>query len=608
MDFVVLPDCPEGAVLAAAVPASQRIDYPSGRPWMTGTWDPRDATVVTAGPRKLVILGPATADEPAAAASLARLGSLHDLDQVASRLSGAFHLCAAIDGSTRLQGSVAGVRQVYSAVVNGVTVAANGVEPLMRLAGTYDLDEAILASRLLAPAGPPWPLALSPVRRGVHPLKTAHWLRLDPDGRSRQYRWWQPPPATLSLAEGAEAVRSALTAALASRIAASTTISADLSGGLDSTCLCFLAVGGGADLVTYHVSPLDIANSDTAWAEKAAALLPSARHRTLLSDRAENWFNAGYTPDRPEMDPEGPATWAAGLAHVQDLAARAVAEGSRTHLCGFGGDELFGRMPASPWSLWRARPVGGLRLVNRYRLANRWSAGGTFRSLLDRSTFAESLLASGNRIGEPPAPVAEPDFGWVAAPRMPPWATEDAVAMVRNLLLEAADSAPEPLDGDRARHQVLASLVFEGSTIRQINTVLADRQISWDAPFLDDRVIEAALSTRIEDRLAGGRYKPLLATAVQDRVPADILGRGDKGEFSAEGFRGLRHNRERLLELCEDSRLARLGLIDAAAFRSALREPGLMSHDLQPIQTTVACESWLRSHSWSPARRTGESR
>lgn len=601
MDFVVLPDCPAGAALAARLRATQRIDHASGRPWIVGDWNARDITTIAAGTRRLTLLGPTSVDQDAAATTLGRARTLHDLDRLASALPGSCHLSASADGQTRIQGTVSGARQVFTATVGGVSVAANGVASLLGLVGTAPLDEAMLAARLLTPSGPPWPLSQRPVRRGIEPLATGHWLLLDAEGRPAQFRWWELPAATRSLAEAADALREALSASLASRIRLSGTITADLSGGLDSTCLCFLAAAAGADLVTYHLRPLDASNEDSAWAEKAAALLPAARHHTLPSDRPENWFGPGYDAGAPDVDPEGPATWASGLAHIRDLTARAAAEGAAVHLTGFGGDELFGRMPACAWSLARTRPLSGLRLVNKYRLANRWSYGGTLRSLLDSSTFADDLAALAGRIGDRPRPATEPDFGWTFTPRMPPWATGDAVAAVRDLITQVAGDEQSPLDGDRARHQALASLVFEGSMIRQFNTVLAETGIYWDAPLLDDRVVEAALSARVDERLAGGRYKPLLTSAMRGIVPADILGRRDKGEFSAEGFRGLRRNQALLLELCEGSRLAELGLIDVAGFRAALRSPGLMSQDLQPIQTTVGCESWLRSHSWQAA-------
>ncbi|MQS37329.1 lasso peptide isopeptide bond-forming cyclase, partial [Streptomyces katsurahamanus] len=372
MDFVVLPDCPDAVALAARVRATHRIDHASGRPWIMGDWSEDEVTVIDAGPRRMVLLGHTRLDESAAAGALGRMRSLHDVDAVASKLPGLFHLTVSMDGSTRVQGSVAGVRQIFTAVANRVTVAGSGIRPLLWLTDA-GLDETVLATRLLAPGGAPWPLALRPVRRGIDPLGTGHWVELDANGRSRQIRWWKLPEESLSLEQGAAAVRSALSDAVATRVRPDRTISADLSGGLDSTSLCFLADAAGADLVTYHVMPLDSANEDTAWARKAAAMLPKARHHMLSSDREENLFNVGYTAAHADAAPEGPSTWAAGLAHIQDLAKRATAEGSSLHLTGFGGDELFGRMPACAWSLARANPVSGLKLVNRYRLANRWS-------------------------------------------------------------------------------------------------------------------------------------------------------------------------------------------------------------------------------------------
>lgn len=286
MEFVVLPDCPAGAAAAGRLRATRRVDHASGRPWIVGDWPEAEAVVVEAGPRRMVVLGRTRLHETAATAALGRLRSLHDVDAIASRLPGAVHLAVSLDGRTRVQGSVVGVRQIFTAVVDGVTVAASGVEPLLRLTGA-GLDETALAARLLAPGGPPWPLAQRPVRRGVEALTTGHWLELDPDGRARQIRWWELPEPALTLSEGAAAVRAALDDAITTRVAAGGTLSADLSGGLDSTSLCFLAHAAGADLVTYHVMPIDSANADTMWAHRAAECLPAARHHAVRRPRRE---------------------------------------------------------------------------------------------------------------------------------------------------------------------------------------------------------------------------------------------------------------------------------------------------------------------------------
>jgi asparagine synthase (glutamine-hydrolysing) len=184
-------------------------------------------------------------------------------------------------------------------------------------------------------------------------------------------------------------------------------------------------------------------------------------------------------------------------------------------------------------------------------------------------------------------------MGWSARPRMPLWATPDAVAAARRLLREAAEQTP-PLDPDRVQHLVLESAVLSGTAIRQMNAVLAPSGVTWEMPFLDDRVLEAALSVRIADRFARDRYKPVLAEAVRGIVPEPVLGRRSKGEYSAEVYDGMRRNQHDLLAYCDDLRLGERGLADPVALRSALVGPKPESRHLAPFENTLACEAWLR--------------
>jgi asparagine synthase (glutamine-hydrolysing) len=592
MDVAILPDNEDAAALARRIPGTCRIDHASGRPWLVGTWADDRMTLVTAGSRRLAVLGRTRLDEDSTVRALARVHSLHDLDAVASRLPGQFHLAASVDGDTRVQGSVSTSHHIFSTVVAGVSVAASSPRPLLRLTEPA-ADDAMLAARLLVPGGPTWPLSQRSFWRGIQSLTAGHWLRLGSDGRSGAVRWWHLPQASLPSATAATALQAALVDAVALRCGG--TVSADLSGGLDSNCLCFLAALAGADLVTYHTAPLNEANEDTVWAERAAAYLTSARHRWLPAQRPENFFDARYRNGRLTANPEGPPMWASGVDYIRDLMQRVSAEGSSVHLAGIGGDELFGNLPAYPWSLFKAHPVRSLPWINRYRQANRFPLGATLRALTDHSSFAASLAAASDRITDLPGVATDLDLSWIPTPRMPPWATEDATEAVRRLLREAAAENPEPLDGDRLRHQALESLLFEGKTARHVNLTIAGTGVSWEAPYLDDRVIEAALSVRVRDRLAPGRFKPLLVEAMRGIVPADVLARRSKGEYSAEIYEGLRRNQHRLLELCDDSRLAARGLIDPDAFRSALLNPGPLSQHVTPFDSTVAVEGWLRA-------------
>ncbi|WP_354642949.1 asparagine synthase-related protein [Kitasatospora camelliae] len=600
---MIFPDCPGAGELLVghrAGAGATRVDHHSGRPWLVGHWDASDLTLITAGPRRLAVFGRTRFDAGQAERLLDRARSPYDLDRLAARIPGGVHLIASFDGRVRAQGSVSGARQVFHTTVGRLTVASDSPAPLAALAGA-EVDEVSLALRLLSPLAP-WPLSQRCTWTGVEPLSAGHWLDLGTDGRSRQVRWWHPPAAERTAEEAALAVREALTEAVEVRSTGHGTISADLSGGLDSTALCFLAHQVGAELNTYHVTPWDPANEDSRWARRAAEEMPGATHRILPAERPANWFDAAPAGDgpgtggsgRPDTG-EGPPLWGAGSAHLVDLTAVVAAEGSRMHLMGVGGDELFGAMPAYLWSLMRSRPLQGVPVVRRYRLLNRWRLADTVRGLADRTSFARHLTVAARELTSPPARQPALELGWTGGARMPPWATDHAVRLVRGALLDAAATAVAPLDPDRVRHQVIEFCLYEGALIRQTRHACAASGVEWDAPMLDDRVLEASLSVRVADRVRPGRYKPLLVDAMRGSVPDDVLDRSDKGEFSAELFEGLRRNRDAFLAMCERLRLAELGLVEPATLRTALLSPSPESRHLTPFQSTVACENWLRT-------------
>jgi asparagine synthase (glutamine-hydrolysing) len=130
---------------------------------------------------------------------------------------------------------------------------------------------------------------------------------------------------------------------------------------------------------------------------------------------------------------------------------------------------------------------------------------------------------------------------------------------------------------------------------RQLDQAAGRRGIALAAPYYDDRVVEAGLAVRPEDRVTPWRYKPLIVEAMRGVVPAASLARQTKANGSGDLEPGLRRHRAELLALWEDSRLGALGLVDAAAVREACTRP--LPPDLQfgVLDQLVACEVWLRS-------------
>jgi asparagine synthase (glutamine-hydrolysing) len=596
MRILFFPDSATDAV-PRGNPGGRAIAHPSGRPWLVGEWADEDVTTVAAGNRRLVLLGRASIDADAAERALGRASTPRDLDAVAATVRGAAHLAVSVDGRVWLRGTLSTARQIFHTTVAGTAVAATDPGLLTGFTGAR-LDEEALALRLLVPRAP-WPLCLRSVWAGIEPVPVGHWLELAADGHARTLRWWRPPAPDIPAADAAEAVRAAVLAAVEVRGRGQRLLSADLSGGMDSTSLCFAAVHTGANLLTHHWAPLDEANDDGRWTEYAVDRMPSARHRSVAPGEGPRWFTARPAAEYTD-DVAGPLAWSSNRARMEHLAATVAAEGSAVHLLGVGGDELFGMLPAYLHSRLRRHPLSTVPIVRRARGVNRWGLRSTVRALADNTPFARSLRAAADVLGDPPAHYSTAPFGWHGDARMPRWVTPAARASARSAIVAAAAATPEPLAPERVLHQALEFVVMSGGAIRELNAAVRATGVRFEAPFEDDQVVQAALSVRLADRGGRRQYKPVLAAAMRGIVPDQLLDRRTKGEFSAEMYEGLRRNREEIAGLCDDLRLAELGLVDPDALRDAVRNPGPITRAITPLETTLACERWLRSPSVNP--------
>ncbi|MFJ9613309.1 asparagine synthase-related protein [Streptomyces noursei] len=613
MDFLVFPDHPVTDRLAARLPrtsATRTIAHLSGRPWIVGHWRREELVTARVGPRCAVLLGTTSATSDALARLLPRLRGLDDLAELRHELPGSYFLLACMGAEVRAQGSLSAVRQLHRTDLGGLTVLGSRPQDLAALAHTAaaaglpgaprtgTVDEEALAAHLLAP-GAPLPLALRTCWRAVHAVPPGHCAAHDPAGRYREVRWWHPPEPDLPLPEAAEAVREALSAAVHARTHRAT-LSADLSGSLDSTSLCFLAARDNTELITIAWEGRDPADDDPLWSAHSAYRLSrvrqEGRHLSLPYTDAPTWYTPPAQP--AHTDPAGP------LAAVRDAArllhqARLVARfGSRMHLTGIGGDALFAPRPVALNSLARGDFREALRLARRARRLAPWTLRATVRTLLGGRCYPRWLAAGADRIV--PGARRRPDGAdWEDVPAMPPWAHPDAVATVRRLLREAAAAAPEPLDPLRAQHEVAAAAVRAGERVRGIDALTSAHGVVYEAPFLDDAVIEAALAVRLSDRVPGGG-EPVLAAAMRGLVPGPVLGRGSRRAHSAELHAGLRRNRRALAALCEDSHLAALGLIRPEALRPVLTSLQPDTGALRPLDPTLAAEFWLRARPAEP--------
>ena len=276
------------------------------------------------------------------------------------------------------------------------------------------------------------------------------------------------------------------------------------------------------------------------------------------------------------------------------IARRAAARGSRLHLTGFGGDELLYGSVAHLHTLARTNPRVAMHQLRGFAAKYRWPRGRVLRQLSDRSAYSQWLLRVADTLTEPKPPLNEPLLDWGFTPRLPPWATGAAARTVADQIRAQAPTA-ETLSPARGQHRELETMRFVSRLTRQFGQLAAAVGVAMAAPYYDDRVIEAGLAVRPQERITPWRYKPLIVEAMRGIVPPESLARETKANGSGDEEPGLRRHRADLLALFEDSRLARLGLIDADVLRHLLSGPLPPSLQFGALDQTVACETWLQS-------------
>ncbi|MYY84396.1 MULTISPECIES: lasso peptide isopeptide bond-forming cyclase [unclassified Streptomyces] len=588
--FAVFTDRADAAAAARsfARPGSRTLAHASGRPWLVGHWHDDEVVTACTGGASLAVIGCCPIDADALRRRAARLRDLAELDALARSLPGSFHLVGALDGQIRVQGTASGLRLVFHAEIDGVRVAATRADMLATVLG-LDPDVEELAVRLLWPA--PYPVFETSMWRAVDAVPPQAAVVVAADGRTvRHTQWWTPPEPVRPLIEAAPLIRRALQEAVEARTRQGGVVSCDLSGGLDSTSVCFLADRSPAHVVASTWPGRDPADTDLSWAERAMAYLPDVEHVVWDPDASplvyEDLLGIDDLLDEPTI---GVMDRSRVLHHLPGLAAR----GSRLHLTGIGGDHVAWCSEAYYHRLLRTRPLFALRQLRGFRALWQWPLGGTLRALADFRPYGKWLADAAGDLRGPLPPSVATGLGWGMAPRLFDWVTPEAERMARRALLGAASTA-SPLHPDRGLHTDLEQIRSCARVIRQWDRMAARAGLPMASPFLDDRVIEACLAVRPSERVTPWRYKPVLSAAMRGIVPEECLQRNNKATASMDASNGLREHRADLLALWEDSRLAELGLVDGAELRRLARRPASPGLSDAILYSTIAAEVWLR--------------
>lgn len=410
------------------------------------------------------------------------------------------------------------------------------------------------------------------------------WSAREATTKARTY--WSPPVAPESNAADApkfeaavEEVERLFLRAVEMRLFADVPVGALLSGGVDSSLVCWAIAKLGGDVTAYTIGTPGDALDETADARATAETL-GISHRVLA-------LSAGDAPDVSELAAAYAEPFACSSALGMLRVSRAVAPSATVLLTGDGGDDVFLGYPEHRY-LWfasrlaRRTPALAANLWSNL-LRTRFPRRGLARraaSFLDYTTGGLGAVTNardGLPVYEQNAILGERLMGATLAQRNIPRSRESA----RRVLAEF-------LDYDRRTR-------FVGEYLPKVDGATMHYALEARSPFLDQKLWEYAAALPLDLRLRGGTLKAILRELARRRI-GERVASGRKRGFGIPAGRWMAGRwRARVEETLGDSILGREGWInaDAALRKFAAEADGRGEASLQTWYLFVL-ETWMR--------------
>nr|WP_046471145.1 albusnodin/ikarugamycin family macrolactam cyclase [Allosalinactinospora lopnorensis] len=527
---------------------------------LSGHWPARQVRQLSFGPRRAVLFGECLAPDTALLEHLASAPTLPRAVMGMGSLAGAYGVVVTDGSETAIAGDMAGLVRIWFRCGEGTVEYASSPLPLASPDGLR-INPGILAARMLCPdviegsggaslfSGltelPPDQVLHARVGHASVVERSRHWERTD-------------------FATASDALHSALLTGVDERVAGVRSVTADLSGGLDSSSLALLAARGRTSPIpalTYTDS-YAANDDDTDYASRIAAVAPALEQVLVEGDAATLPFTdmmAVPFTDHPSLDT---------VIYARDRSRLLPAQGSTLHLVGDGGDVVLGAPLTYLADL--ARPARARQFVRettgwarlRHRPVHR-----VIRAALTtaRTSYTDTLTALASQLEGLPrphragySPAMENSIAWAALSQSAPWATPSARSAAAGLLRQTAEGATA---ADGADAHTLRTIRWHAAATRSFMAIAEHLDVRVSAPFFDHQVLDACLSLPAADRVSADRAKPLLGAAMVGLLPNELFTRRTKGDYSACEYHGARRNAAVLRALLHESRLDDLGII-----------------------------------------------
>ncbi|MGP5724077.1 asparagine synthase-related protein, partial [Corynebacterium casei] len=526
-----------------------------------------------------------------------RLSPREILDK-ARKTPGSFHLFYSDGDRFFVQAPASGSRQTFFAKENDLVLISNRPSNINQVKGNHSIDESYLALGL------------------VHPLvdygltRRTHWKNVNrlfaqerivwtkEDGLSIE-TYWHPPERSRKISEAAPLLRKEMQKSLATLNKAEGSLSSDFSGGMDSTSLCCHLSEMNIPYRAYVEEVDDPDHKDAEWAKKVASNIGAdlhilEAHRFPLPYREIIAEDGELSPLCNYLSTDAPCTIVRNLGRAVGISDLIKIQGSTTHIGGFGADELFTTAPSGITDAYPNHPWKALSSAKNLAQLRRWKYKDTVRDMLRQTSYTEWLSSNLVDLRESEGEFQNPiPLKWGPNLTTPPWVTDKARDAVREVLSMPGTSI-EPQAPDRATHTALIGQRLGGMRLEPLQDIYAAQGIDLVFPYMDDNIMEIALSVRLIDVLPGQGFKPLLRKSMETVENGGLISRNTKGEFSSWVSEGLSSERERIAKFFSNSFLAKLGYIDDLKIQSAILDQMRPSRHTTMIEITLGLEIWLR--------------
>ena len=411
--------------------------------------------------------------------------------------------------------------------------------------------------------------------KDVRKLPPGSWLTWS-DGEIQQGTFWWPSqnlePFTGSVPELAERLRATVTQAVRRQLVSDVPLGAFLSGGIDSSILvAAMSEVSPTPPMTFSVGFGDASYSELKYADIVARHCRTHHHQSLL------------TPDYLSTLPDVVQSLDQPIADFSVFPTLLVARMAREHvtvaLGGDGGDELFGGYDTYAADRYAALSVDRLPRPVRVgieRLARVMPLGQGKRGVGNQvRRFLEGAAL----------PASWQHMRWAtflsdrSRARLYRPAFRAAVGEHTGELLRALLDHDAP---DRLTNQILCDmqLYLPENILPKVDLMSMATSLEARVPYLDNEVIDLALSIPAHLKVRGGVRKWILKTAFADRLPREILSRGKEGfsmpmkNWLNETWNGLMH------ELLSPAHLAEEGIFDGRYIGDLMQqhEAGAQNH------------------------------